>query len=1297
MKSHRSRSAQRPFSIKFSLVSFLIVLAGVAAVLPVRGTTFAQTPPGNDNFAAATAISGTSGSVSGTTIDATAQTGDPAFHTSYNWDWIPTDDLGGHSVWYVWTAPAGIGPTTFIVVGRDYYYSVPVLGVYTGSPGALAEVGYNERSQVDGTWQRAHVSFAPVAGVTYHIGIGAFKGDEVGSFDLSWAPSNPPVNDNFADAPPLPTEATGSTVEATSEAGEPANYYQNSDLGGRSVWYTYTPTQSAVTVISLEGSSYYAALGVYTGSLGSLTEVAYDDGNDSRISFIAEAGTTYHIGIGGYNGLTLDGGQVMFWGYSGAYKLHVLPGASNDDFANATAISGASGEQSAWTDASPEAGDPARHTSYNGDLWPDDFYGRAIWYAWTAPESAAPTTFAVTSPSSYDLSLGVYTGSLGSFTEVVYNQTAPYATADVSGERAQVDFVPEPGATYYVAVGSEHEALQIDLTWGPSADAPANDDFANASPLAAEVSGNTLGATLEAGEPTGQTGSWGPSSSDLGGRSVWYVYTPETSGTVDISLEGSNYYAIVGVYTGTLGSLTEVVWNDADPDSVTLTAEAGVTYYIGVGGGWGLWLDGGQVMEWGESGTYLLHATGPGLAAYNDNFANARAISGAAGSQTGSTLNATGESSDPNLHASYTGSVNDLYGGSIWYSWTAPDEVGPTTFALLNNSWNSPNALGIYTGSLGSLTEVAYNVRSPNNDYWYEWSQVQFTPAAGVTYYIGVGSQDPSGITLSWAPSEFPANDNFADAVPLPVEASGSTVEATFEPGEPTFRGNSDLGGRSVWYTYTATEPTAVDITLDGSSFHTVLGVYTGDLGSLTEVAFRYSGNGVWSSVSFIAEAGITYHIGIGGSGANNYVVDGGQTVTWGRSGNYSLHATTAPAAAPAVTADPLSQTVNAGQVVTFTAAASGAPAPTVHWEVSMDGVNWTDMTGETSATLDFAAQAADNGKQYHAVFTNLLGSAASDPATLTVQWAPSVTTHPVSQTVFAGQTATFTAAASGNPSPTVHWEVSSNGSDWADLPGATSETLSFTAQAADDGKQYRAVFTNALGSATSNATTLTISVAPAAPVIIDQPDSQTVVVGQTATFTVAASGNPAPTVQWQLSTSGGRRWTNIPGATDTTLTLTGVTYAQNGYQYRTVFTNSEGSATSNAATLTVIMGDADVSIAYTSGVYDSLAGTVTWVLSVTNDGPDAAQDVQVTDVVARGTKLVSVNVEGAPGWTSKAKGAKLGINLGVLSNGASATITIVSQLGRTALPVANSATVATASNDADAADNTSSYTVNGP
>ena len=83
------------------------------------------------------------------------------------------------------------------------------------------------------------------------------------------------------------------------------------------------------------------------------------------------------------------------------------------------------------------------------------------------------------------------------------------------------------------------------------------------------------------------------------------------------------------------------------------------------------------------------------------------------------------------------------------------------------------------------------------------------------------------------------------------------------------------------------------------------------------------------------------------------------------------------------------------------------------------------------------------------------------------------------------------------------------------------------------------------------------------APVITLNPVSDTVVVGATAVFTAAASGNPSPTYQWE------KNGMELPGETSTTLTISNVQESDAG-SYTMVATNSQGSDESDAAVLTV-------------------------------------------------------------------------------------------------------------------------------
>jgi 5-hydroxyisourate hydrolase-like protein (transthyretin family) len=257
-----------------------------------------------------------------------------------------------------------------------------------------------------------------------------------------------------------------------------------------------------------------------------------------------------------------------------------------------------------------------------------------------------------------------------------------------------------------------------------------------------------------------------------------------------------------------------------------------------------------------------------------------------------------------------------------------------------------------------------------------------------------------------------------------------------------------------------------------------------------------------------------------------------------------------------------------------FDVVANAADSP---WAASA-GASWITLvsgSGIGSGTASFTLQANPSS------IASRTGTILVADQTFTITQAadtaaPALTTQPADQTANAGGTTSFTAAASGAPIPTVQWQVSTNGgSTFSDISGATSATLSFTTVAADNGKKYRAVFTNGIGTpATSNAATLTVNFAPA---ITKQPTGQTVASRGTTMFAIGASGNPAPTVQWQVSTGGGAftPLTNTApygGVTTSTLTITTATAGLNGNQYRAVATNTIApSATSNAATLTVL------------------------------------------------------------------------------------------------------------------------------
>jgi len=177
-----------------------------------------------------------------------------------------------------------------------------------------------------------------------------------------------------------------------------------------------------------------------------------------------------------------------------------------------------------------------------------------------------------------------------------------------------------------------------------------------------------------------------------------------------------------------------------------------------------------------------------------------------------------------------------------------------------------------------------------------------------------------------------------------------------------------------------------------------------------------------------------------------------------------------------------------------------------------------------------------------------------------TAPTAPTISAQPASQSVVAGQSAAFSVTAAGTAPLSYQWQKGT-----ASITGATLATYTIPATTtADSGSKFSVVVANAAGSITSNAATLTVTATAVAPSITRQPANVTVTAGQTATFSVTATGTAPLTYQWFQGT------TTITGAKSASYTTPATTTANNGTQYKVVVTNSEGNATSNPATLTV-------------------------------------------------------------------------------------------------------------------------------
>ncbi|MBN9619589.1 MAG: hypothetical protein J0H43_07640, partial [Actinobacteria bacterium] len=209
----------------------------------------------------------------------------------------------------------------------------------------------------------------------------------------------------------------------------------------------------------------------------------------------------------------------------------------------------------------------------------------------------------------------------------------------------------------------------------------------------------------------------------------------------------------------------------------------------------------------------------------------------------------------------------------------------------------------------------------------------------------------------------------------------------------------------------------------------------------------------------------------------------------------------------------------------------------------------------------------------------------------VTVDQPAAVSTNPGNQTVLVGGTASFTATATGYPTPTVQWQLSTDGgTTFANIAGATSSPLSFTATAAQNGNEYRAVFTNPGGSATTTAATLTVQQAPT----FTSAGSTTFTAGTAGTFTVTTSGIPNPAISESGALPSGVTLTDNG---DGTATLAGTPATGTGGTYSITLNAANGVSPAGSQSFTLTVDEAPhfsspTTVTFQSGVASSFLVT---------------------------------------------------------------------------------------------------------
>lgn len=251
---------------------------------------------------------------------------------------------------------------------------------------------------------------------------------------------------------------------------------------------------------------------------------------------------------------------------------------------------------------------------------------------------------------------------------------------------------------------------------------------------------------------------------------------------------------------------------------------------------------------------------------------------------------------------------------------------------------------------------------------------------------------------------------------------------------------------------------------------------------------------------------------------------------------------------APIFPGMPVNRTVDSGSTAYFRMLAVGAMPISYQWTCT-----GTNLPGATNSILALTnVQPSLAGSLYALVASNSFGMATSGPVQLNETPAEVYIQSSATAAVI-DQKVTFTGSTIGQGPFTYQWQF--NGTN---LPGATNLTLTITNTQLFDAGGYSIIVSNVFGVVTNY---VSLTVAPT--IITNLPQNQVAFLGGTTTFKLGLQAIIPVTYQWQWN------GVNLAGATNSSLTLPNVQYAQGG-TYSVIFNDSYETVTNNA-TLAVV------------------------------------------------------------------------------------------------------------------------------
>lgn len=541
--------------------------------------TVIGTPP-NDNFAAAQVLNGGAGTVTGTTVAATREVGEPNH----------AGNRGGLSIWYRWTAPSN-GVWNFDTAGSSFD---TLLAVYTGTAvDALALVTANDDAPNTLT---SRVMFSATSNTVYRIAVAGYDGAS-GSVTLnfnqvfvapvisSFSPTNGAIGSsvtvsgsNFVGVSAVTFNNTAATFSVLTATQLVASVPVGATTGALRVT---TPGGIATSAASFTlrlapTNDAFAQAMVIAGTAGTATGSTTDASK--------EAGEPNHAGNAGGRSIWFSwigrGNGVWTFDTRGSSFDTLLGIYTGTSVGSLTAITSNDDDQALRT--SRVQFNAVSNTTYFAAVDGSGGAAGSVVLNWTF--TPFPPGITGVSPDSGRVgSQVVITGT--NFTGVNRVRfggvdTKVFTTNSATAITATVPFGARSGPITVTSTnGTGTSAVNFTILTTPE-----NDHFTNATRLtgaSAIITGRTVGATKETLEPN--------HARNFGGSSVWYRWTAPSSGSFTIDLAGSRFDTTLAVYTGSVvTNLTEIASDDDSGGNltsrVTFGAVASTEYRIAVDG-----------------------------------------------------------------------------------------------------------------------------------------------------------------------------------------------------------------------------------------------------------------------------------------------------------------------------------------------------------------------------------------------------------------------------------------------------------------------------------------------------------------------------------------------------------------------------------------------------------------------------------------------------------------------------------------------------------------------------------------